>query len=119
MLKSLGESLRKNRILAWSQNVSSKLFINYKGRNVNFAMKKSGRENLTMQSRSTSSEISCIGIMFPQYYMLKEEKNQYLVVFLPKLHKLNLVISQEEMSDKFRLRHIHKISDHYSSKVSR
>lgn len=45
----------------------------------------------------------------------KEEKNQHFLVFLPKWHKLTLIINQEEMSDKFRLRLIYKISDQDSS----
>lgn len=39
--KSVDESLRRNRTFAPSQSISTKIFINYKGKNCNFTMDKS------------------------------------------------------------------------------
>lgn len=73
--------------------------MNYKGRNINFTIKRPGKEILRKQTRLTSPEIRYIGIVFSQYYALKEGgKIITSVVFLPKVYNLNLISIQKEKS---------------------
>ena len=49
-----GENLRRNSIFAYSQIISSKIFMNYKGRSSDLTVGKPHRWHLTKSSRSAS-----------------------------------------------------------------
>lgn len=51
MLKSVGNSLRRNPIFAWPQSISPKAFTNHKEKSSNFTVKKAGKHHLNQVTK--------------------------------------------------------------------
>lgn len=116
VLKSVGDCLRKNKASAQSRQIFPKIFINYKERNNNFMVDNPGRHHLHQVIGLTSSELRHTNIVCPIGHTEKDATS-LLWYSCQNKHNLNHIMRKYQI--KLNRGTFYKITDHYSSNVSK
>ena len=114
ILKLLDESLIRNIHLHSLEISSHKILIDYKGKNSNFTVEKSGRHHLNQVTKANIISNSTNQHYVPLDNMYREEYNITSLIFLPKMYNPN----HEENWTNTNWEAFYKITGLYSSEIS-